>query len=220
MKNTLSENMMRFGTKNLSEGAQKELVLKSIMETINQHGLHGAVRKRLTEGDIPTNPKAEVGEVMSDLPYKKSNEFDAMVYVIQSPTSLKEASEILSGMMRAIGTDNAEGTMMVNLIKRITPNNYPAILWKVKYSSSFKAGNSKKKNFQDLSSWLMQYLDKPTTGRSAYGAGGRDSDIEGQSGIIGSARDWVLGVKTAQIYNSKMSRINNIDLINTADLGG
>jgi hypothetical protein len=49
MKNTLSENMMRFGTKNLSESAQKELVLKSIMETINQHGLSNVIRKKLTE---------------------------------------------------------------------------------------------------------------------------------------------------------------------------
>jgi hypothetical protein len=49
MKNTLSENMMRFGTKNLSEAAQKELVVKSIMETINQHGLQNVIRKKLTE---------------------------------------------------------------------------------------------------------------------------------------------------------------------------
>lgn len=49
MKNLLSENMMRFGTKNLSEAAQKELVVKSIMETINQHGLQNVIRKKLTE---------------------------------------------------------------------------------------------------------------------------------------------------------------------------
>lgn len=49
MKNLLSENMLRFGTKNLSEAAQRELVVKSIMETINAHGLHGAVRQRLME---------------------------------------------------------------------------------------------------------------------------------------------------------------------------
>jgi hypothetical protein len=49
MKNLLSENMMRFGTKNLSETAQKELVVKSIMETINQHGLQNVIRKKLTE---------------------------------------------------------------------------------------------------------------------------------------------------------------------------
>ena len=60
MKNTLSENMMRFGTKNLSESAQKELIVKSIMETINQHGLHGAVKQRLTESviDLMKTPAA------------------------------------------------------------------------------------------------------------------------------------------------------------------
>ena len=49
MKNLLSENMLRFGTKNLSEAAQRELVLKSIMETINEHGLHSSVRRYLFE---------------------------------------------------------------------------------------------------------------------------------------------------------------------------
>jgi len=49
MKNLLSENMLRFGTKNLSEAAQRELVLKSIIETINEHGLHNEIRSRLTE---------------------------------------------------------------------------------------------------------------------------------------------------------------------------
>jgi len=53
MKNILSENMLRFGTKNLSEAAQQELVVKSIMETIDHHGLHGAVRRRLMEQTVP-----------------------------------------------------------------------------------------------------------------------------------------------------------------------
>jgi len=49
MKNLLSENMMRFGTKNLTEAAQTELVVKSIMETIEQHGLTNVIRKKLSE---------------------------------------------------------------------------------------------------------------------------------------------------------------------------
>lgn len=52
MKNILSENMLRFGTKNLSEATQRELVLKSIMETIDQHGLHRAIRQQLMEGQF------------------------------------------------------------------------------------------------------------------------------------------------------------------------
>jgi len=55
MKNILSENMLRFGTKNLSEAAQRQLVVKSIMETINQHGLHNAVRRRLMEQTVNEN---------------------------------------------------------------------------------------------------------------------------------------------------------------------
>lgn len=53
MKNLLSENMMRFGTKNLSEAAQKELTLKSILETIDQYGLQKEVRKALAEQADP-----------------------------------------------------------------------------------------------------------------------------------------------------------------------
>ena len=53
MKNLLSENMLRFGTKNLSEAAQKELTLKSILETIDQYGLQNEVRSALNEGYEP-----------------------------------------------------------------------------------------------------------------------------------------------------------------------
>ena len=49
MKNLLSENMLRFGTKNLSESTRRELTLKSIIETINEHGLHSLVRQQLME---------------------------------------------------------------------------------------------------------------------------------------------------------------------------
>jgi hypothetical protein len=44
MKNLLSENMFRFG-----ESKQRELVLKAVLKTINEHNLHGAVRRRLME---------------------------------------------------------------------------------------------------------------------------------------------------------------------------
>ena len=53
MKNLLSENMMRFGTKNLTEAAKKELTLKSILETIDQYGLQREVRKALAEQADP-----------------------------------------------------------------------------------------------------------------------------------------------------------------------
>ena len=49
MKNLLSENLLRFGVKNLSESQKKELIVKSIMETIEQHGLHYDIKHRLME---------------------------------------------------------------------------------------------------------------------------------------------------------------------------
>jgi uncharacterized membrane protein len=60
MKNLLSENMMRFGTKNLTEAAKKELTLKSILETIDQYGLRTEVRKALAEAAIPEGAKVNV----------------------------------------------------------------------------------------------------------------------------------------------------------------
>ena len=51
-KTLLSENMLRFGTKNLSDSQQKQLIVKSIMETINQNGLSYEIRKRLSEQNL------------------------------------------------------------------------------------------------------------------------------------------------------------------------
>ena len=62
MKNLLSENMLRFGTKNLSESTKKKLVFESIMQTINEHGLQNAVRRSLlTEAvvELMTHPAAK-----------------------------------------------------------------------------------------------------------------------------------------------------------------
>jgi len=71
MKNLLSENMLRFGTKNLSESAQRELTVKSIIETINEHGLHNEVRRHLIEGSTTTIEtiltNANDGEPITDL---------------------------------------------------------------------------------------------------------------------------------------------------------
>ncbi len=69
-KNLLSENMLRFGTKNLSERQERELVVKSIMETIDQHGLHGEVRNRLIEqGTTPATPPVAKN---TNVPFPKS----------------------------------------------------------------------------------------------------------------------------------------------------
>ena len=49
MKNILSENMLRFGVKNLSESNKKRLTLESILQTINEHGLVEEVKLALSE---------------------------------------------------------------------------------------------------------------------------------------------------------------------------
>jgi len=43
---------LRFGTKNLTESQKKELIVKSIMETIDQHGLRNVIKNKLTEQDV------------------------------------------------------------------------------------------------------------------------------------------------------------------------
>jgi len=52
MKNLLSENMLRFGTKNLSETSKRQLTLESIMQTIHENGLASAVKQRLSETSL------------------------------------------------------------------------------------------------------------------------------------------------------------------------
>lgn len=80
MKNLLSENMLRFGTKNLTESAKRKLVFESIMQTIKEHGLQSAVKRVLNEqavsyeggGPTPTEPAP-------DVPYTTAEEFETEV---------------------------------------------------------------------------------------------------------------------------------------------
>lgn len=64
MKNILSENMLRFGVKNLSESNKKRLTLESILQTIQEHGLTEEVRKKLNESypydQLKNNPSPAV----------------------------------------------------------------------------------------------------------------------------------------------------------------
>ena len=106
MKNTLSENMMRFGTKNLSESAQKELIVKSIMETINQHGLHGAVKQRLIESviDLMKTPAAANALKAIQSQYAKGTEAPTAVmgpYYLKTRKDLSNVT-ILRGQVGGI----------------------------------------------------------------------------------------------------------------------
>jgi hypothetical protein len=191
MKNLLSENMLRFGTKNLSEAAQRELVLKSVMQTINEHGLHNAVRSRLTEADAPNDKKYAFKDdyIFSnayDLGIKRGTDADGdqtgpLVY--QSNTSVSEASAILGELFQVLGKSKAsDSTAIINVLKKINKNNYYAILWKVRYGTSFKNGNSFKSNFNSLYDYLSNFIDKP-------------------AGAANNAKDSTVGSPLPSIYN-------------------
>lgn len=212
MKNLLSENMLRFGTKNLSEAAQRELTLKSIMETIDAHGLRNEVRRRLTEADAPTDPNATVSvpaSPMSDVDPGFKRNADYQVLVKQSNTSLGEASKILGTMLKLVGQGNGEGQQMIQQIKSITANNYPAILWKVKYGTTFKQSTGN--NYDNLGDWFSTFIDKGTSqGDSSAGHG------SGGKGPIGAARDAIIGVDTHTAFNKYLAKFG--EYINPTDL--
>jgi len=176
MKNLLSENMLRFGTKNLSEAAQRELVLKSVMQTINEYGLHGAVRRRLTEADAPSDKnafiKADYAGQFDDayklgVKNKPDTDFDnpGGPYVYQSDTSISEATTILSDLFKVLGgSDTSDAQAVINVLKKINMKNYYAILWKVRYGSSFKANNRFKSNFNCLVDYISKIgIDIPSS---------------------------------------------------------
>jgi hypothetical protein len=144
------------------------------METINEHGLHGAVRRRLTEADAPSDKNAYIkdefaGQFDYDLGIKRKPYVDTenrggpLVY--QSDTSISEATTILSDLFKVLGgSDTSDAQAVINVLKKINKNNYYAILWKVRYGSSFKANNRFKSNFNSLTDYISKIgIDVPTS---------------------------------------------------------
>jgi hypothetical protein len=198
MKNLLSENMMRFGTKNLTEAAKKDLVVKSIMETIEQHGLYLEVRKALTEADAPKPgfafPYDTKFKDVEKLGVKVKGRIDDPEtggfeeygpFVVQSPTSLTEASTILQEIIKILGTTGTGDTAkLAAAINKINANNYYAILWKVKYGTSFRAIT--KNNYNTVTDWISKKgFDIP----SATG-GGRGATTTSNSGGVSANSFW------------------------------
>ena len=120
MKNLLSENMLRFGTKNLSESSTRKLVFESIMQTIKEHGLQHAVRRSLlTEApiDLLTTKATDVkaATMFFNASFKKQ---------IYNPTYLMSANEYCLITTRdynpvyQAGTDNAEGIVLSFIIRK------------------------------------------------------------------------------------------------------
>lgn len=82
MKNILAENLLRFGVKNLSDTNQKNLIVTSIMETINQHGLQLEIHKALTESSMLT--EAEI-DLLTTPGIDKANKYFQTAYKNRVP---------------------------------------------------------------------------------------------------------------------------------------
>lgn len=217
-KNLLSENMLRFGTKNLNEWQQRELIVKSIMETINNNGLHGEIRKRLTEADAPGKGFAfEASSMFSDakklgVKFKPAG-FDkngnAVLeggpYAYQSATSFTEASTVLQGIIKVLGTTGTkENDPLVKALAKINANNYYAILWKVRYGTAFRQITNSK-GYNTITDWISKKgFDIPSAGGGAISDDGLNP--------VGAVRNWFQdpaifnAVNRLQKYNGKEGR--------------
>jgi len=226
MKNLLSENMMRFGTKNLTESAKKELVLKSIIETIDQHGLQLEVRQALTEADAPAKDFAfpDSIEFNEDDLKKIGVKFKAPIpdvakgygeisfgpLVWQSNTSLTEASAILQELIKILASSGTEnGPLLAKALGQITANNYYAILWKVRYGSSFRSIT--KSNYKTITDWISKKgFDIPSAGHKS---GTDDVGAGNPAGVIRNLfQDPTVfnAVNRLKKYNSREGRTENI----------
>jgi hypothetical protein len=140
MKNLLSENMLRFGTKNLSESTKKKLVFESIMQTIKEHGLTDVIRKQLTEATVKVDSPSK-GYIDVTVP-------------VDSAT-LGKASKILGSLMTAfggMGTDDAKAKAAIYSIS--SPALYYAVLYKVQTSANLRAEYGK--NFKLIGEFLSE----------------------------------------------------------------
>ena len=180
MKNLLSENMFRFGTKNLTESAKRKLVFESIMQTINEYGLQSAVhRSLLTEGDAPEKnyffDHDTVGFDEQSLkklgvkfaprkfdPETHEHVHDGGPLAYQSSTSLAEAQQIIQELIRIMGKPRTDGgASLAKALGKITANNYYLLLWKVRSGSSFKS--IAKSNYRTITDWIStKGMDVPS----------------------------------------------------------
>jgi hypothetical protein len=162
MKNLLSENMMRFGTKNLSEAAQKELVVKSIMETIEQHGLSNVIRKKLSEQNLKVPAGAKVNV---DSPSKGQV---AMLVPTDSKTQ-GMASKIIGGIMKATGGIDDNKTVQRLVYSINSPGLYYACLYIVAHSPVVKGNYGF--NFSTVCNMLGQDMTHAAGAQGNYAPG-------------------------------------------------
>ena len=138
------------------------------MQTINEHGLHGAVgRSLLTEGDAP-----DKGFLFKDIRfdanprYSKEGDPKSGIPPYQSATSLAEAQQIIQKLILIMSKGGAQvaGKQLAEVLGQITVNNYYMILWKVRYGSAFNSIT--KHNYNTIKDWIgSKGMDIPTIGR-------------------------------------------------------
>jgi hypothetical protein len=176
MRNRLTERDLSRIVKRVinesNESEKRKLVFESIMQTINERGLHGAVgRSLLTEGDAP-----EKGFVFKDIDDlgrsgarktkgEGSSYGETHISPYQSTTSLAEAQQIIQKLILIMSKGGAQvvGKQLASVLGQITANNYFMILWKVRYGSAFKSIT--KRNYNTIKDWIgSKGMDRPTSG--------------------------------------------------------
>ena len=131
MKNILSENMLRFGVKNLSESNKKRLTLESIIQTIKEHGLSEQVRQALTEAE-------SVSLQVNDDKFGKRI-FDTSLNLVYglTPSSDDQNTNFFVGkssdpaqsyQTTLVGGGKIGGTQMDNLIEKIMKDTVIPVL--------------------------------------------------------------------------------------------
>ena len=171
-KNLLSENMLRFGTKNLSEGAKRNLVLESVMETIIEHGLRYEVKRRLmlefaggkTAQEIKDGlwdafssfGKSDLLEVVNNLQYiQTAGEFNAVNTIMFD----SEGQGIISAIAEYCpGTELAEipTGKNTNILDEMVRIWYPNV-WKTAVAdSSANAADYESRNYWYFTRGLTQ----------------------------------------------------------------
>ena len=135
MKNILSENMLRFGAKNLSESNKKRLTLESIIRTINEYGLVEEVKMALNENLLEKTVAGDLAEIFPAGTKYGSKNLDTNFY-IKTPDGkeydfslkkgafyLSQASAVIQEMIKdgvvSYG-ENAQGTVRWNTDYELT----------------------------------------------------------------------------------------------------